>query len=227
MDATRRVTVAIDGPAGSGKSTVSRQVARRLGYAYVDTGAMYRSVALLGMRKGIALDDPDGFIDEARQARMEFRVTGDGQRFIVNGEDLTDAVRDPDVGALSSPVSAIPDVRRYLTETQRRMAEDGGVVMEGRDIGTVVCPNAEVKVFVTATPEERARRRFLELQAKGDDTTLEEVLAGIRERDARDSSRAVAPLRKADDAVELVTDGMTIEEVVSRVEGLVREAEAP
>lgn len=192
----------------------------------MDTGAMYRAVALLGMRRGITPGDPDGFIREACRARMEFRVTDGGQRFIVNDEDLTDAVRDPDVGALSSPVSAIPDVRRYLTETQRRMAADGGVVMEGRDIGTVVCPDAEVKVFVTATPEERARRRFLELEAKGEDTTLEEVLAGIQDRDARDSSRAVAPLRRAEDAIELMTDGMSVEAVVARIEDLVREAEA-
>jgi cytidylate kinase len=221
-----RITVAIDGPAGSGKSTVSKEVARRLGYAYVDTGAMYRAVALLGLRKGIDRSDENGFIKEAAGAAMEFRVTGDGQRFFVNGEDVTDKVRRPEVGELSSPVSAIPDVRRYLTEAQRRMARDGGVVMEGRDIGTVVCPQAEVKVFVTASEEERARRRFLELKQKGVDADLEEVRAGIAERDRRDSSREVAPLVKAADAVELVTDGLSIEQVVDRVIDLVRRAGA-
>jgi len=226
MDASRGVTVAIDGPAGSGKSTVSKEVARRLGYAYVDTGAMYRAVALLGMRRGLAESDRAGFIEEAARAQMEFRITGSGQRFFVSGEDLTDAVRDPDVGALSSPVSAVPEVRRYLTAAQQRLAAGGGVVMEGRDIGTVVCPQAEVKAFVTATPEERARRRHLELKAKGEDLTQEEVLAEITERDRRDAGRDVAPLRKADDAVELVTDGMTIDEVVQRIVDLVREAEA-
>jgi len=226
MGETHKVTVAIDGPAGSGKSTVSKEVALRLGYAYVDTGAMYRSVALLGMRAGLAPDDREGFIAQAAAARMEFRVTDAGQRFLVNGEDLTDAVRDPEVGALSSPVSAIPEVRKHLTATQQRMAAGGGVVMEGRDIGTVVCPDAEVKVFVTATPPERARRRYLELQAKGEDATQEQVLAEITERDQRDSSREVAPLRRAEDAVELITDGLSIDEVVGRIIDMVREAEA-
>jgi len=157
---------------------------------------------------------------------MEFRVTRGGQRFFVNGEDLTDAVRDPDVGALSSPVSAIPEVRKHLTAAQRRLAAGGGVVMEGRDIGTVVCPQAEVKVFVTATPGERARRRYLELKEKGEDLTQAQVLAEITERDQRDAGRDVAPLRKADDALELITDGMSIDEVVGHIVGLVREAEA-
>jgi len=225
MSASRRITVAIDGPAGSGKSTVSKEVARRLGYAYVDTGAMYRAVALLGMRQGLDPSDREGFVAEAAAARMEFRPSEAGQRFLVNGEDFTDAVRDPDVGALSSPVSAIPEVRRHLTAAQRQMAAGGGVVMEGRDIGTVVCPQAEVKVFVTATPQERARRRFLELQGKGEEVTEAEVLAEIGERDRRDSTRDIAPLRKADDAIELITDGMSIEQVVQRIVGLVREAE--
>jgi cytidylate kinase len=157
---------------------------------------------------------------------MAFRPGESGQRFIVNGEDLTDAVRDPGVGALSSPVSAIPAVRAHLTATQRRLAEGGGVVMEGRDIGTVVCPQAEVKVFITATPQERARRRRLELEAKGESLSQAEVLAEITERDSRDSTRAVAPLRRADDAVELFTDGLTIEQVVQRVLDLVHEAGA-
>ena len=226
MGGTRKVTVAIDGPAGSGKSTVSKGVARRLGYAYVDTGAMYRTVALLGMRAGLGSTDREGYIAQAAEARMEFRPTDSGQRFFVNGEDFTDAVRDPEVGALSSAVSAIPDVRKHLTAAQQLMAVGGGVVMEGRDIGTVVCPNAEVKVFVTATPPERARRRYLELRAKGEDVTEAEVLAEITERDQRDSSREVAPLRMADDAHELITDGLSIDEVVDRIIALVREAEA-
>jgi cytidylate kinase len=225
MGPSRKVTVAIDGPAGSGKSTVSREVARRLGYAYVDTGAMYRAVALLGMRAGLEPTDREGFTAQAASAVMEFRLTDAGQRFFVNGEDFTDAVRDPEVGALSSPVSAIPKVRAYLTAAQRRMAEGGGVVMEGRDIGTVVCPNAEAKVFVTATLRERARRRYLELQAKGEKVTEEEVFAEIAERDRRDSTRDVAPLKRADDAVELITDGMSIDQVVQRIVDLVREVE--
>ncbi len=226
MADARRITVAIDGPAGSGKSTVAKTVARELGYAYVDTGAMYRSVALLGMREGLSPDDAEGFIRQAATARMEFRVGESGQRLFVNDEDLTDEVRRPEVSALASPVSAIPDVRKHLTDTQRRMAAGGGVVMEGRDIGTVVCPDAEVKAFVTATPEERARRRFLELQEKGTDTTLEEVLTQMQARDERDSSRDIAPLVKAEDALGIITDRMSIDQVVGVVLDLVREAQA-
>ncbi len=226
MTRDRPVTIAIDGPAGAGKSTVAREVARRLGYAYLDTGAMYRAVALLGLRKGLGLDDEAGFITEAASAAMEFHVNDGVQQFLVNGEDLTEAVRAPEVGALSSPVSAIPDVRRYLTEAQRRMAQGGGVVMEGRDIGTVVCPEAEVKVFLTASIGERTRRRCLEQQEKGLDCEPEVVRAGIAERDHRDSSRAVAPLVQAPDAVELVTDGLSIEEVIERILALVREVQS-
>jgi cytidylate kinase len=217
MTQTKRVTVAIDGPAGAGKSTVAKEVARRLGYAYVDTGAMYRAVALLGARRSLAPTDEAGFIAEAASAEMEFRNVDGAQRFFVNREDVTEAVRRPDIGALSSPVSAIPEVRRYLTETQRRMAQGGGVVLEGRDIGTVVCPQAEAKFFVTASPEERARRRCLELRAKGIETDLAAVRAEMADRDRRDSSRAVAPLVKAPDAIEVVTDGLSIEEVVARI----------
>lgn len=217
--------MAIDGPSGSGKSTVSKAVAQRLGYAYVDTGAMYRSVALLGMRRGLSPGDPEGFVAEAASSEMEFRILPEGQRFFVNGEDVTDEVRRPDVGALSSPISAIPEVRKHLTAAQRRMAAGGGVVMEGRDIGTVVCPDAPVKVFVTATPEERARRRHLELTEKGQDLSLDSVLAGMAERDARDSSRDIAPLVKAEDAIELITDGMTVDEVVQFIVGRVREVQ--
>lgn len=224
--APHRITVAIDGPAGSGKSTVAREVARRLGYVYIDTGAMYRAIALLGMRRGLEASDHTGFIAEAATARMEFRQIGSEQRLFVNGEDLTDAVRDPKVGALSSPVSAIPEVRGYLTAEQRRLAERGGVVMEGRDIGTVVCPRAEVKIFLTASPAERARRRYLELIARGETVTEQQVLAEISERDYRDSNRDLAPLRRADDAVELVTDGLSVAEVVERILHMAREAEA-
>jgi len=225
MGGNRRVTIAIDGPAGAGKSTVAKEVARRLGYAHLDTGAMYRAVALLGLRQGLGRDDADGFAATARTAQMAFRVVDGAQRLLVNGEDVTEAVRQPDVGALSSPVSAIPEVRRYLTEAQRRLAAGGGVVMEGRDIGTVVCPEAEVKIFLTASHEERARRRSVEQREKGVACDLGTVQAEIAERDRRDSSRAVAPLTKAPDAVELATDGLSIEEVVERILSRVREVQ--
>lgn len=219
----KKLTVAIDGPAGAGKTTVSRRVAETLGYAYVDTGAMYRAVAWRALRDGIDPGDERAVTDLAERLSFDFRVGEDGQsRLFVDGEDVSAAVRQPEVTRLSSPVSAIPGVRRTLVARQRAMGAAGGVVMEGRDIGTVVFPDADVKVFLTASDEERARRRTEELRARGEPAAFDEVLAGIRERDHRDSSRADSPLRQADDAVLLVTDGLSIDEVVARIVDLCR-----
>ncbi|HUS81504.1 MAG TPA: (d)CMP kinase [Armatimonadota bacterium] len=217
--------VAIDGPAGAGKSTVARAVAERAGYTYIDTGAMYRAVAYRAMKAGLQVGRDDGAIGElAGRLRFEF-VTVDGQRrLLVDGEDVSEVIRTPEVGALSSPVSAIPAVREHLVAAQRRMAESAPVVMEGRDIGTVVFPDARVKVFLTASAQERARRRWEEMRARGESVTLDEVLDAQRERDARDSSRSLAPLRRADDAVEINSDGMTADQVIGRVMGLLEQA---
>jgi len=220
----RQPIIAIDGPAGAGKSSVAQEVARRLGLTYIDTGAMYRAVALHALRRGIAVDDAPALEELAAALRMEFRRTDGGQHLFVDGVDVERAVRDPKVGAASSPVSAIPGVRHHLTAAQHAMGRAGGVVMEGRDIGTVVFPDAEVKVFLTASPAERARRRHAQLvaQSRQDVPPVEEIEREIVERDLRDSTRADAPLRQAADAVELQTDGLTKDEVVQAIVDLVR-----
>lgn len=222
-----RVTLALDGPAGSGKSSVARAVARRLSYSYIDSGAMYRAVAYRARQQELECGQDDKAIAElAGRLHFEFRPVGDEQHLFVEGEDVEAPIRTPEVGNLSSPVSAIPQVREYLVAAQREMARGGGVVMEGRDIGTVVLPKAEVKIFLTASAEERARRRQQQLREQGAERDLEQIIREQRERDARDSSREVAPLRQAEDARLLVTDGMTEEQVVDLVTEMVREAEA-
>ena len=213
-----RITIAIDGPSGAGKSTTARGLASRLGYAYIDTGAMYRAIAWKGLQAGVPIEDEEETTRLAESARITFEPTAEGtQRVLVDGQDVTDAIRDPEVTRLSSPVSAIPGVRRVLVAQQQAMGAGGGVVMEGRDIGTVVFPNAELKVFLTASDEERARRRWKEMMAKGVKLSLEEVLELQRERDARDSSRANSPLTPAHDSVQLVSDGMSLEQVIEQI----------
>lgn len=226
VGAASRVSLALDGPAGAGKSSVARAVARRLGYTYIDTGAMYRAVAYRALQAGLQVGRDDEAIGRlAGELRFAFRTVGDEQHLFVDGEDVEAPIRTPQVGNLSSPVSAIPEVRRHLVAAQQRMARGGGVVMEGRDIGTVVLPQAEVKVFLTASEQERARRRQQQLRDQGVERDLEQILAEQRERDERDSNRSVAPLRQAEDARLLVTDGMTKEQVVEVIVGWVREAE--
>jgi len=212
--------IAIDGPAGSGKSTVARLVARRLGYVYLDTGAMYRTVAYLALKDGVAVDDAASLSAVTRSAHIAF--TPDG-KVEARDLDVTEEIRRPSVSAAVSEVSAHARVRELLVDEQRRLAEGADVVMEGRDIGTVVFPDARVKVFLTARPEVRAERRRKELVAKGEHTSLDETQAAIEARDTYDSTRAVAPLVKAPDAMELDTSDMTIEEVVAAVERLVRD----
>jgi cyclohexadieny/prephenate dehydrogenase len=219
--------LAIDGPAGAGKSSVAREVARQLGYTFIDTGAMYRAVAHFAMQQSLLPGRDDEAIgDLAAKLNYEFRSVGDQRHLFVDGQDVEAVVRLPEVGRLSSPVSAIALVRDNLLAAQRQMAAGGGVVMEGRDIGTVVLPDAEVKVFLTATPQERARRRYRQLRDMGMEVNLEDILNEQNVRDQRDSSRAVAPLKKADDAVEIISDGMGLEDVVARIVGLVRERQS-
>ena len=210
--------VAIDGPAGAGKSTIARGVAARTGYTYIDTGAMYRAVAWRALQAGLSVGEDDAAIGAlAGGLAFEFRAVDGRTHLFVDGEDVEAAIRTPEVGNLSSPVSTIPAVREHLVAAQREMARTRPVVMEGRDIGTVVFPDACLKVFLTASAEERARRRFEELRAQGEDVSFAQVLADQRARDERDSSRAIAPLRRAEDAVEVDTDGLSIEEVIDRV----------
>lgn len=224
---TRPFIVAIDGPAGAGKSTVSRLVAARLGFAMVDTGAIYRAVALAATRGGVALDDDARLAELLPSVEIHFAppaAPGAGQRVLLGGEDVSVEIRTPPMSLGASKVSARPVVRAGLLELQRRLAlaeENAGAVLEGRDIGTVVFPDADVKFFLTASPEERARRRHAELRAKGDPQPLEEVLADQLRRDRDDSERAVAPLRPAADAVVVDTSGVELAAVVERLAGAV------
>jgi cytidylate kinase len=216
--------VAIDGPVGSGKSTVARRVAARLGYVYLDTGAMYRAVGLLATETGVALGDEAAVVAVAGASRLRF----DGEGRLFAGErDVSAAIRTLEMGAAASRVSALPGVRALLVEEQRRLGRDADIVMEGRDIGTNVFPDAAVKVYLTARPEVRAARRAAELRGAGDEVDDAQVLAALRERDRRDSTRAVAPLRKAADAVELDTSDLTLDEVVEAVVAVARGKAGP
>jgi CMP/dCMP kinase len=212
----KRISIAIDGPAGAGKTTVAREVARRLGYKYVDTGAMYRAVAWKSLELGIALEDEDRIVDMTRDMNIDF-PEGDGSRIFVDGMEISTAIRTPDVTRLSSPVSAISGVRRCLVAQQRRLAGNGGVVMEGRDIGSVVLPDAELKIFLTASIEERAGRRCAERAAAGMPADDECIKREIEERDHRDSTRNDSPLTKAAGVVEIDTDSLTVEQVIDHI----------
>jgi cytidylate kinase len=225
------VIVAIDGPAGSGKSTTARAVAERLGFRYLDTGAMYRAVTLAFVRAGVEAGS-----DEARRLLATIRIDLEGEqgglRVWLDGEDVTEAIRLPDVSAAVSGVAAVPAVRESLVREQRRLAETYeqrglGVVLDGRDIGTVVFPNAPVKVFLVADDAVRARRRMQELRLQGVEIAYEDVLEDLRRRDRLDSSRKHAPLRKAPDAMELDTTNLSIAQQVDFVERLVRERRSP
>lgn len=219
----RKPVVAIDGPMGAGKSTVARALAQRLGFGYVDTGAMYRSVALMCARWGVDMQDADAVTRLAQTLLIEFQPTPSGDRVIVNGEDVTDAIREPSVSDGASIVSTIPRVREALVARQRELGREGGVVMEGRDIGTVVFPDAEVKVFLNASPEARARRRYDELRARGAQVTLEEIMRAQAERDQRDATRAQSPMRAAADAVVIDSTVLNMDQVVDEIVRLVRE----
>lgn len=218
--------IAIDGPAGSGKSTVAKQVAKMLGFHYLDTGAMYRSVAWLALERGVSLDDAEAVAQLAREEAITFTHEPGNplpSGVAIAGCDVTLQIRTPRIDKAVSPVSAIPAVREALTQQQRAIAASENIVMEGRDIGTVVFPNAELKVFLTASAEERARRRALQNAERGfGETDQAAILADIIRRDQADSTRSVAPLRAAEDAVQLDTTGMGIDEVCEAIANLAR-----
>lgn len=221
MSAARRPTIAIDGPAGAGKSTVSRRLAQALGLRYVDTGAMYRVVGVLADQAGIDFADAPALATLCDTLSLEFVDAGEGVRVLANGRDLTQAIRTAAAGQLASRVSTQPVVRERLVALQRRLGAGGGVVMEGRDIGTVVLPDATVKIFLVASAAERARRRWRELQARGEVADLAQIQREIEERDVRDRTRAHSPLVPAADALLVDTTDEGVEEVVARVRNLV------
>lgn len=215
-------SVAIDGPAGAGKSTLAKAAAKELGFVYVDTGAIYRTVGLAAKRAGVAKDDLAGVTALLPGLKVDIIYIDGVQHMLLGREDVSEQIRTPEMSDYASNVSAMPPVRAYLMDMQRQMAERYNVIMDGRDIGTVVLPNAGLKVFLTADVEKRAARRHRELLEKGTDVSLAEVLADMRVRDARDSNRETAPLKAADDAVILDTGDMTLEESIAALLDLIR-----
>lgn len=217
------ISVAIDGPAGAGKSTLARQLARDLGYIYVDTGAMYRAVGLYALRAGADPADPAAVDPLLPGIRLRLAVLDGQQHIYLNGEDVSALIRTEEVGMAASAVGANPAVRAFLLGLQRDMARTGNVLMDGRDIGTVILPDATVKIFLTASPEARARRRWLEYQAAGRPDRYEDVLADVKRRDEQDSGRAAAPLRRAEDAVLLDTSAMDLAQSLAAMKQIIKE----
>ncbi|MCC8103731.1 MAG: (d)CMP kinase [Clostridiales bacterium] len=218
--------IAIDGPAGAGKSTIAKRAAKELSFIYVDTGAMYRAIALGLLRKGTDIEDEDVLKAALDNIEVGIRYVDGEQRVYLNGEDVSSQIRTEMVSDMTSRSSAIPMVRAKLTDLQRDLARREDVLMDGRDIGTMILPDADLKIFLTASVETRARRRFLEQEQNGDSCSLEEIEKDIRERDFRDSHRQTAPLRQAEDAVRIDSSDMTIEEVVEEILRLVYERRA-
>ena len=207
------INVAIDGPAGAGKSTISRRAAKELGFIYVDTGALYRTVGLNAIRTGVNLDSPEEIAESVKGEQSVF----------LNGENVSAFIRTPEASMAASRVSAVPAVREFLFGLQQDIAAKNDCVMDGRDIGTVVLPHAQVKIFLTASAEERARRRYKELMEKGEKVEYEKVLAEMKERDYNDSNRAIAPLKAAPDAITVDTTELTLEESIEKIKNVIKE----
>ncbi|MDR0916799.1 MAG: (d)CMP kinase [Oscillospiraceae bacterium] len=217
-------SIAIDGPSGAGKSTLAKTAARELGLLHVDTGALYRAIGLYASRRGVASKDETRVTELLADINITLRFDGAGaQRVLLNGEDVSDAIRTPEVSIYAADAAAMPAVRAFLLETQRSLARDNDVVMDGRDIGTVVLPNAGLKIFLTVLPEVRADRRLLELQEKGVATTYDDVRRDMEYRDMKDSNRELAPLRAAADAVHIDTSELNVEQAFDVLKSLVRE----
>lgn len=216
--------IAIDGPAGAGKSTIARKVAAELSIIYVDTGAMYRAIGVYAIRKGVDTKNAPAVAALLPEISLELTYSEEqGQRIFLNGEDVSSEIRLPEMGMAASNVSAIPEVRAFLLEQQRGMAKRQSVIMDGRDIGTVVLPDAEVKIFLTASAEERARRRWKEFSEKGLPDTYEEILADVIRRDEQDMNRPIAPLKQADDAILLDSTALNFAETVEKVKEIIKE----
>lgn len=217
------IAVAIDGPAGAGKSTIARAVAAQLGFVYVDTGALYRTIGLAVCRRGIDGTDVPGILTTLPEIQVGLTYQDGAQHVLLDGEDVSDAIRTPQISTYASQVSSVPEVRAYLLDLQRDLARRQSVIMDGRDIGTVILPDAKVKIFLTASPEKRAARRCAELREKGQDVTVEGILADMERRDALDASRAVAPLKQAEDAVLVDTSDLTLEQSIEAVLTVIRD----
>lgn len=218
-----KTAIAIDGPSGAGKSTISKILAKEFGFIYVDTGAIYRTVGIYTYRKGVDPTDAEKVSALLPEIDIVIKHINGVQRIFLNGEDVSEKIREHIISKYASDVSAIPEVRKFLLNTQREFAEKNNVIMDGRDIGTVVLTDAKIKIFLTATDEDRAMRRFEELRAKGQDVPFEKVLSDMRERDKNDSSRATAPLAAADDAVIVDTTGNTLAQSIEQIKEIISE----
>lgn len=214
--------VAIDGPAGAGKSTIAKAAAKELGFIYVDTGALYRAIAYNAVTKGV-IDDTQKIIDMLTDTNVELKYVDGVQAVYLNGDDVSAYIRTPEISMGASKVSAIPQVREFLLNLQRDIAQKNNVIMDGRDIATVVLPNADVKIFLFASPECRAQRRYKELMEKGEDVTLEDVLADVNQRDYQDSHRDIAPLKPSEDSVMADTSKLTLEESIQLIINIIKE----
>ena len=214
--------VAIDGPAGAGKSTIAKAAAKELGFNYVDTGALYRAIAYNAVTKGV-IDDTQKIIDMLTDTNVELKYVDGVQAVYLNGDDVSAYIRTPEISMGASKVSAIPQVREFLLNLQRDIAQKNNVIMDGRDIATVVLPNADVKIFLFACPECRAQRRYKELMEKGEDVTLEDVLADVNQRDYQDSHREIAPLKPSEDSVMADTSKLTLEESIQLIIDIIKE----
>lgn len=220
---TKHIQIAIDGPAAAGKSTIAKKTAEKLGYTYIDTGAMYRALSYKALETGIHLDNGEALAELLGAMTIMLKQVGGKQTVLADNEDVTEAIRSQEVTNSVSKVAAHEAVRRLMVQKQQELAQDGGVVMDGRDIGTAVLPNAALKIFMTASVKERAERRFKENETRGIDTSLAALEAEIEARDQADSSRAVSPLKQADDAILLDTTAMTIEEVAAKIDRFAKE----
>ncbi len=220
----KKISIAIDGPAGAGKSTMAKRLAKELGYVYVDTGAIYRTVGLFMTICGISPKDADGVARLIDEVNVDIAYDEDGsQRMLLNGSDVTDDLRTPEMSDCASKISALPVVREYLLDVQRDLAKRFDVIMDGRDIGTVVLPKADVKIYLTASAEVRAQRRLADLEQAGEKVTFQKVLEDMRQRDHRDMTRPIAPLKQAKDAVLLDTSDFTLEESVAAMKAIIEE----
>ena len=215
------IAIAIDGPAGAGKSSVARGIAREIGYIYVDTGALYRTIGLYARRASVPLDEDKAVAEMLQKITVELKFINGEQRVFLNGEDVSPLIRTADISMMASRVSALPPVRAFLLELQRDLARKSNVIMDGRDIGTVVLPNAQIKFFLTASPECRAERRCKELAETGESADLQQVLAEIKQRDYNDSHRAIAPLKPAQDAQIVDNSGLTLLETIDTLTRLI------
>lgn len=216
------ISIAIDGPSGAGKSTIAKAVSKKLGFIYVDTGALYRSIGLYALQQGMDTANREQVASLLPKIEVQIRYLDGVQRVYLNGEDVSEEIRKPPVSMAASNVSAHPEVREFLLNLQRHFAEEHNVVMDGRDIGTVVLPNADIKIFLTASSEERARRRYDELIQKGEQVQFDKIHEEIIKRDYNDSHRAIAPLKQADDAILVDTTGCALEESIQKLETLIR-----